>query len=77
MDVQCFVDSCLHCISADSGQLVVRLLFHALDGSKQNEVIHFDYAHMRNITGAEEYLLIIKVDLTLFAWLQPVANADA
>lgn len=52
-DVKSFVDSCLHCISAESGQLVSRPLGHVLQGSNPNELIHFDYSHMGKVTGAE------------------------
>lgn len=47
----------MDCLSADSGQLVPRPLGHVLHGSKQKEVIHFDYAHIGKCRVTEEYVL--------------------
>ena len=42
-DVRSFVASCLHCISTTSRDMVPRPLGHALQATKINEVLHFDY----------------------------------
>lgn len=76
-DAEDFVKSCLHCLTSDSGNTVPRPLGHALHASEPNEVIHFDYCYLGKSTGSEEYVLIIKDDLTAFTWLKPVATIDS
>lgn len=48
-----------------------------MHASKPDEIIHFDYCYMGKSDGEENYVLIIKDDLTSYVWLKPVAVIDA
>lgn len=75
-EVHTFVHSCLQCLSSESSRIVPLPLGNSIHGIKPNEVIHFYYCHMVPSTGSEQYVLIIKDDLTSYFWLIPCANTD-
>lgn len=76
-DVHTFVNSCLHFVSANSGQVVPRSLGEAVHATTPNKVLQFEIAHMGKSTGPEEYVLIMKNDFPSYVWLILVSNADA
>ena len=76
-DVKNFVQTCLHCLRTDSGEVIPRPLGHALHASSPNELIHFDFCYMRHSETKHVYVLIIKDDLSGYIWLRPCAEANA
>lgn len=55
-----------------------RPLASALHAQRPNEVVHLDYLYM-GPSSAEgpKYVLLLKDDLSSFAWLFPTAHPDA
>lgn len=76
-DVASFVQGCLHCIMTRTGEVVPRPLGHALHGDRPNEVLHMDYLYMGASTGQQEYLLVIRDDLSSYVWLWPTESATS
>lgn len=76
-DVKDFVESCIHCLSTTSGDIIPRPLGHALHASAPNKLLHFDFCYMSQ--GEEDYLyvLVLKDDFSGYVWLEPTKAADA
>lgn len=77
-DVKSFVHSRLHCLLTISGEVIPRLLGHALHASLPNKLLHFDFCYMSNGEDDYTYVLVLKEDFSGYVWLEPtkLANAD-
>ena len=75
-DISAFCASCFHCISTIGGKRIPQPMGHALLADKPNEIIHFDFLFMGASQTDEEYVLIIKDDLSSYTWLLPAKDTD-
>jgi Integrase zinc binding domain/Integrase core domain len=75
-DVTMFCSTCLHCCSSLGGDVEPRPWGEALHASTPNEVLHFDFLFMGPADTGDQYLLLLKDDLSSFVWLVPCATAD-
>lgn len=77
-DVREFTQACIHCIISRNGERIPRPLATAIHGEKPNEVIHMDFLYMGPAEESNmKYLLLIKDDLSSYAWLYPCERADS
>lgn len=76
-DCREFVQQCLHCMTAASGEKIPRPLSSTVHGSRPNEVIHFDYLYMGPGVDGIQYVLLIKDDFSSYSWLVPCRAATA
>ena len=76
-DVRHFCKSCLHCLATSGSQRIERPRGHAIHATKVNEVIHFDFLYMGASDTKDQYVMIIKDDLSNYTWLQASREADA
>ena len=63
-DISAFCASRFHCISTIGGKRIPQPMGHALHSDKPNEIIHFNFLFMDASQTDEEYVLIIKDDLS-------------
>lgn len=75
-DCKEFVQHRIHCMIAKEGNRVSRLFSLTLHGSKQNEVVNFDYVHMGVGTGGFKYVLVIRDDGSSYCWLSSTKAAN-
>ena len=71
-----FCYTCLHCCRTLGGDIEPSPWGEALHASAPNEVIHFDFLFRGPAETGDQYLLLLKDDLSSFLWLVPCANAD-
>lgn len=76
-DVADFTDDCLLCIMARDGKRVPRPLALTLHATRPNEVLHFDYLFMGESEADTRYVLVVKDDISGYAWLAPSEKASA
>lgn len=76
MDVQAFVQDCIHCLSIH-GEMIPRPLGSALHATKPNEVIHFDFLSMPPSFRDTHYVLVLKDDMSGYCELVECITADA
>ena len=70
-EVSTFIHECLLCILTRSGGLIPRHLATALHGTRPNEVIHTDFLFIGEGINGQEYMLILRDDLSSYIWLWP------
>jgi Integrase zinc binding domain len=76
-DIKTFCNTCLHCVSTIGGERMPRPLGEAIHADKPNEVLHFDYLYMGPSNKEDQYLLILKDDLSGYVWLTASPSADS
>jgi Integrase core domain/Integrase zinc binding domain len=76
-DIKVFVGSCFHCIASAPGETTPRPMGEALNASKPNEVIHFDYLYIIPSVDDVKYVLIVKDDYSNYVWLKQCKKSDA
>ncbi len=59
MDLETFVNSCLNCITSAPERVVPRPLGHALQATKPNKLLHFDFCHIGTDDKGIIYTLIL------------------
>ena len=64
-----FVNDCLLCIIAKSGNRIPRRLSSGIHATKPGEILHFDYLYLGRSSGVEKYVLVLKDDLSSYCWL--------
>lgn len=48
-----------------------------LQASRQNEVLHFDYLYLGTSYSGDVYVIVLKDDLSGYAWLEPTTSATS
>lgn len=76
-DATDFVAGCLFCILSKTGLKIPRPLAMTLHASSPNEVLHFDYLYLGASVDDEKYVLVLKDDLSSYAWIEPTNSASA
>ena len=76
-DVKVFVTSCLHYVARAVGTVKPRPFGHALQESKPNKLLHFDFCHMEKSDKGNTYFLTLKDDFHGFVWLAPTNETAA
>jgi Integrase zinc binding domain len=77
-DVKVFVQNCLHCVATVPGGKVSRSLATQLHATKPNETLYFYFLYSGlSRDGKNQYLLLLKDDLSGHLWLVPCRMADA
>ena len=72
-----FVNDCLVCLTASSGEKIPRPLAATLHGERPNGVVHFDYLYMGPSTDGAQYVLLLKDDFSSYCWLVTCTHARA
>ncbi|OWZ00772.1 Retrotransposon protein [Phytophthora megakarya] len=67
-DIKKFVRGCLHCMIIRDW-VVPRRLGEALHASAPNEVLHFDYLPLPACTTGDQYVLVLKDDMSCYCVL--------
>nr|CCA26202.1 AlNc14C357G10959 [Albugo laibachii Nc14] len=75
-DVVEFVEHCLHSMVV-VGERVPRPLGAALRATKPNEVLHFDFLTMSQVSNGSKYILVLKDGMSGFCELIPWKQDDA
>merc|ERR1719235_575998 len=77
-DVSTSVRQCLHCGRTTGGNVVPRPLMYTLYGQRPNDLLHFDFMHIRTPKEHQyKAVLVIVDDFSKFLELVPVARQDA
>jgi Integrase zinc binding domain len=77
-DVKIFVQNCLHCVATIPGDRLLRPLGTQLHATKPNEILHFDFLYIGlSGDGKDQYLLLLKDDLSGYLWHVPCRTADS
>lgn len=76
-DVKEFVNDCMLCIIAKSGNRIPRPLSSGVHATNPGQILHFDYLYLGQSSGEERYVLVLKDDLSSYCWLEPVNGATA
>jgi hypothetical protein len=77
-DVKDFVQNSLRCVATITGEKVPRPLATQLHATKPNEILHFDFLYTGlSRVGKNQYLLLLKDDLSGYLWVVPCRTADA
>lgn len=76
-DVERFVNSCLHCLAAETGETLPRPLVHALHAYRPNAMLHFDHCFMMEGVGGSKYVRVLKDDFSGSVWLVLTTEANA
>jgi hypothetical protein len=80
-DVRQAVAACSFCLKVKGGRVVPRPLLATKRATKVNEVIHFDYAYVRDTTegtpGGYKYVLVLLDGFSKFVELVPAVTDDA
>ena len=70
-DTSELVDRCLHCMGTWAGKVIPRPMSHSIHGERPNEVLHAEFMYMGRGKSGQDYVLIIRDDLSGFVWLWP------
>ena len=76
-DTKDFINDCLLCIIAKSGNRIPRPLSSGIHATKPGQILHFDYLYLGRSSGIEKYVLVLKDDLSSYCWLEPVDGAPS
>lgn len=77
MDVQAFVNSCVHCWATTDGIRVPRPFGPVVHGSTPNDVLQFDYMEFSLGSTGEKYVLLFRDDHSGYCLLFPFADTNA
>lgn len=76
-DVEDFTAECILCLLSKTGERIPRPLATTLHGDKPNQVLHFDYLFLGTSAAGDMYTLVLKDDLSGYAWLESSERATA
>ena len=75
-DVTKFVDGCLHCVAALTGERIPRPLASTLHADAPNQILHFDFLSLYK-KADYPYALVLKDDFSNFVRIIPCTNCTA
>lgn len=76
-DIKEFEKGCLQCIITKVGRKDTQATRICTSWERPNEVVHIDFLYMGESVGQKFYILILRDDLSPFAWLWPFATATS
>lgn len=69
-DTKAFVNDCLLCSPARTGNRIPRRLSITAHVTRPGAFLHFDFSYLGCCFGIEEYVLVLKDDLSSYCWIE-------